>query len=339
MKMMGPRAFIAIAIMIILPGISTGSGVGSWWKVYFTTPGSASRQGPEKGLVTLLQQADKSFFGAFYELDAPVIIREMDRAHERGVDVRLVMDSDNATHNGLEPLRKCGIEIVTDNRPGFMHNKFAIIDGKQVWTGSYNATNNGSMKNFNNAILINSERLAEIFTDEFMEMHRDKVFGNKRDPGPFAEIRNRYHVKIDDTDINVYFSPENGIERILLKRLAKARRSIHFLAFSLTSDLIGEIIIKKHKEGVKVYGVFEGRGARTKYSEYIKMKIEGVPVKLDGSRYTMHHKVIIIDGHIVITGSYNFSRNADKKNDENILIIDNEAIAGEYLREFERIYR
>ena len=52
----------------------------------------------------------------------------------------------------------------------------------------------------------------------------------------------------------------------------------------------------------------------------------------------MHHKVIVIDGKKVITGSYNFSKSANKKNDENIIIIDNADIANQYLDEFKRLY-
>jgi len=68
------------------------------------------------------------------------------------------------------------------------------------------------------------------------------------------------------------------------------------------------------------------------------MKIEGLPVRLDKNKNRMHHKVIIIDKRRVLTGSYNFSKSANKRNDENILMIDNKKIAKEYLKEFYRLY-
>jgi phosphatidylserine/phosphatidylglycerophosphate/cardiolipin synthase-like enzyme len=52
----------------------------------------------------------------------------------------------------------------------------------------------------------------------------------------------------------------------------------------------------------------------------------------------MHEKVLVIDGEVVVLGSYNFSRNANEINDENVLIIRNSTIAEEFVREFERIY-
>jgi phosphatidylserine/phosphatidylglycerophosphate/cardiolipin synthase-like enzyme len=99
------------------------------------------------------------------------------------------------------------------------------------------------------------------------------------------------------------------------------------------------MMIRKHREGMDVRGVLERRGAKSPHGEYMKMKIEGVPVKLDRNRHAMHHKVIIIDGSRVITGSYNLSRNAARNNDENILVIDNPRIAAAYLSEFNRLYR
>jgi phosphatidylserine/phosphatidylglycerophosphate/cardiolipin synthase-like enzyme len=61
-------------------------------------------------------------------------------------------------------------------------------------------------------------------------------------------------------------------------------------------------------------------------------------VTLDGNPRLMHHKVMIIDQQIVITGSYNFSNNAERYNDENTLIIHNQGIAAEYMAEFQQIY-
>ena len=110
------------------------------------------------------------------------------------------------------------------------------------------------------------------------------------------------------------------------------------MAFSFTSDGIGEAMIAKFKKGVTVTGIFERRGSREAHSEYTKMKLEGLPVRLDHNRNNMHHKVIVIDGERVIMGSYNYSRNANRYNDENIMIIDNREIAGRYLAEFKRLW-
>ena len=333
---------VALIAALFIPNTSANT---RWWQLFFTRWGHGSGSdvftNPEDGLVRAIGGAQQYIHGAFYDLSAPRVVRALIDARQRGVAVSLVMEASNARRRRaiIERLEAEGITIVRDTGRGLMHNKFMIIDGDCLWTGSYNPTENDGAKNNNNAVCIRSGELCEIFEKEFQEMFTERIFGNRREPGPFALLRTKYHVRIDDTDINVYFSPEDNVERIIMKRLSKARVSIHFMAFSFTSDPIGEMMIRKHRQGIEVRGIFEKKGSRSQHSEYLKMKAEGLPVKLDRNRHAMHHKVIIIDGERVITGSYNFSRNASKHNDENIIIIDNRAIADAYLKEFNRLYR
>ncbi len=340
---------LAVAVFLALAVPTGGDGAG-WWKIYFTSPGKwavlSKSENPETGLVSIIGKAKESFYGAFYEISSPRVVDAIIEAQKRGVEVRLVTEHDTMRKKKgrgirfMKRLEDSEIEVVSDpsRRRGLMHNKFAVIDGKYLWTGSYNATVNDSAKNNNNAILICSSLLADIYKNEFLEMFEEEIFGNRNERGPFADLRKTYHVKIEETDINAYFAPEDNVERIILKRLDKAKSSIHFMAFSFTSAGIGELMIRKFKAGVDVRGIFERRGAKTGHSQFVKMKLEGVPVRLDHNRGAMHHKVIIIDGERVIMGSYNFSRNANRSNDENILIIDNKEIASLYLSEFKGLW-
>ena len=52
----------------------------------------------------------------------------------------------------------------------------------------------------------------------------------------------------------------------------------------------------------------------------------------------MHNKVFVIDNKTVITGSYNPTKNANERNDENILIIHDKKIAEKFLNEFNNLY-
>lgn len=335
---------LASCILFFIAAVTPSREDPGWWNIYFTAPGSGRSshavRNPESGLVNLIGKANVSIHGAFYEVSAPAVVTALCAARKRGVDVRLVTESDTRKKRGaaMRRLEEAGIEVVADSRRGLMHNKFAVIDGSILWNGSYNATENDGWKNNNNALAVRSAELAEIYDDEFMEMFRDRIFGNRTEPGPFVELRKRYYVKIGETDINAYFSPEDNIERIIIKRIEKAKTSIHFMAFSFTSDGIGEAMIERYRKGVAVSGIFERRGTRGGYSEYTKMKLEGLPVRLDHNRGAMHHKVIVIDGERVIMGSYNYSRNANRFNDENVMIIDNREIARRYLNEFKRLW-
>jgi phosphatidylserine/phosphatidylglycerophosphate/cardiolipin synthase-like enzyme len=113
------------------------------------------------------------------------------------------------------------------------------------------------------------------------------------------------------------------------------------MAFSFTDDRLGSEMVRQYEAGLTVQGVFEGRSADPKYSEFGRMNSlePRMDVRLDGNTYMMHHKVIIVDDETVVLGSFNFSENADTANDENLLIIHDRGIASLYRSEFRRIYR
>ena len=117
----------------------------------------------------------------------------------------------------------------------------------------------------------------------------------------------------------------------------QAQQSIHFMAFSFTNDPIGQAMRARARAGVSVQGVFETTGSETQYSEYGKLRRAGIDVLQDGNPYVMHHKVIVIDGRTVIFGSFNFSNNADRDNDENLLIVDDPTMAQAFVAEVGRV--
>jgi len=88
-----------------------------------------------------------------------------------------------------------------------------------------------------------------------------------------------------------------------------------------------------------IAGVFDKSQALSNTGgEYTHLLENGIDVRLDGNRHGMHHKVIIIDERIVVTGSYNFSNNAKTRNDENSLILHSAEIAEIYVEEFDRVW-
>lgn len=313
-----------------------------WWQAYFTHPAASSGTTavtPEPALVSAIKNTKSSFYAAFYDLNSNPVTEALIAAKKRGVDVKLVTDDSRYKNKQISDIERSGIKVVTDNRRELMHNKFAVIDNEKVWTGSYNITQNGEHRNNNNALLITSPELASIYLAEFTEMFTMKIFGNKKSSSPFGGLTDKHYVKIGNTDINAYFAPEDNIERIIISRIEKAKTSVKFMSFSFTSKGIGEAMIKKFNQGVPVYGLFEGRDTKSADSQYMKMKVTGIPVKTDSNRYAMHHKVIIIDDKRLITGSYNFSKNAARRNDENCIMIDNDEIASLYVKEFNTLYK
>ncbi len=93
----------------------------------------------------------------------------------------------------------------------------------------------------------------------------------------------------------------------------------------------------KKQEGVEVKGVFE-KTQLNDYTQYNILKDSGMDVLIDGNKYNMHHKVLIIDNTTVITGSFNPTKGGDERNDENLVVIKDKRIADMFLKEFERVF-
>ena len=108
------------------------------------------------------------------------------------------------------------------------------------------------------------------------------------------------------------------------------------MAFSVTDEDIQKMLVFKHQNGVKIEGIFDGCMI-SQYSIYQDLLTKNIPVMIDGNQALLHSKVFIVDGQIVITGSYNFSKNAEERNNENTLIIRSAKVAGFYQAEFERL--
>ena len=208
---------------------------------------------------------------------------------------------------------------------GIMHNKFCIIDENTILTGSFNPTGQG-INHRNNIVIVKSKYLAENYLSEFNELKTMKQSQGK--PVKYPKV------KVSGILIENYFCPEDDCELHVLETLEKAKDSIYFMTYSFTSDPIGDLLVEKASKGKEVKGIFEKQQI-SKWSEHSKLEKAGIPVKIDEQKYLLHNKIFIVDEKIVITGSYNPSKNANENNDENIVIIHDEAIASLYLEEFE----
>ena len=312
---------------------------GDWYQLYFTTPHypdePASRtETIVQGLIQVLNSAQRSLDIAIYELNLDEIGDAILAARDRGVTVRMVTDTDELEElETLIRLEEEGIPIVPDERSPIMHNKFVVVDGQAVWTGSWNFTSNDTFRNNNHGIYIQSPELAQNYAAEFEEMFGQHIFG----PTSPANTPNP-QVQLGDTLIETCFAPEDECAAQLVRVINQAQQNIRFMAFSFTHEDIGQAVIARSKAGVAVQGVFETRGSETEYSELGPMKRQKLDVWQDGNPYTLHHKVFVIDERMVALGSFNFSSNADQANDENMLVIHNAALAGQFLGEFERVY-
>jgi phosphatidylserine/phosphatidylglycerophosphate/cardiolipin synthase-like enzyme len=314
---------------------------GDWYRLYFTTPEqTAALDQPSGGIPERIAEsihaARQSVDVAVYEFDLLPLAEALLDAHGRGVRVRLVTDTDTLGDATVESLAAAGVPVVADGRDPFMHHKFVVVDGASVWTGSMNFTRNDAYRNDNVVIQVNSVRLAENYTHEFEEMFSARRFG----PNSPADTPHPL-VTLDGTRVASYFSPDDGVAAHLLDVLAGAQRSLYFMAFAFTRVDFADALLERAAAGVDVRGVFETRQIAAGGDQaWIRLTEGGLAeqVRQDGNPYNLHSKVIVVDESIAILGSYNFSRNAEESNDENVLIIFNADIARALVAEWQRVW-
>jgi phosphatidylserine/phosphatidylglycerophosphate/cardiolipin synthase-like enzyme len=308
-------------------------------EVFFSRPddpASASlRGGPDARLAEAIDQARLSVDVAVLNLNLWSLRDALLAAHRRGVAVRFVVDSDYLDSPEVQDLAAAGIPVLGDRRESLMHHKFVVIDRREVWTGSMNFTLNGAYRNDNNLVRLQSEALAENYQHEFDEMFLDDRFGDRsRADTPHPEV------SLDGQPVRNWFSPDDGVEARLVALIEGAGQSVELLAYSFTLDSLAEALLAQAENGLAVRAVLDAGQARSNQGgEYERLLEAGLDVWLDGNPDSMHHKVLIIDRRLVVTGSYNFSASAEGRNDENVLIVEDPQVAALYLAEFERIYQ
>jgi phosphatidylserine/phosphatidylglycerophosphate/cardiolipin synthase-like enzyme len=312
-----------------------------WYDIYFTAPTCPPLEERIGGLDSVIAKdilaAQKQVDIAAFDLDAEPIVNALITLEERGIIVRVVTDEDNGDLSSIHRLRRHGISVVEDKRSGLMHDKFIVIDDRYVWTGSLNFTSNGIYCNNNNIVRFDAPLLAENYSTEMDEMYDERLFGpDSPDNTPYPEMT------IHGVLVQNAFAPEKRLVPMVSRAVAGAEKEILFLTFAFTSKEIGEAMLGRADAGVDVRGIFETVGSENEFSYYTiagREDLANVDVRQDPSSGLMHHKVFIIDRQTVVFGSFNFTDSANRKNDENIVIVHDPAFAAPFVQEFERIWQ
>ena len=256
---------------------------------------------------------------------------------------------------------------------GLMHHKFMVIDSKRVSIGSANFTLSGMFGDFANGksrgntnvlSIYMSTRLASLFEQEFSIMWGtatgSSLFGiNKPYRGP-------QKVKLSNgTEMIVSFSPfsasipwQNTSNGLIARTVAGAKKSISFALFVFSAQKIADAMKQVQRNGVKIGGFVEKSFATAYYSELLDLlglqmrdancmyeeenRPWPIPAKKVGTTKLpygdkLHHKFAVVDSNITIYGSHNWSAQANKANDETLLIVKNSSIATEFNREIKRL--
>lgn len=260
---------------------------------------------------------------------------------------------------------------------GLMHHKFMVVDGSKVIVTSANWTMSDiygdisqpdSEGNQNNLVEIESRELAQVFTNEFNLMWGDGTQGNPSSQFKARKpLRAPVEVVVGKTRLSVKFSPssrqadwENSSNGLIGKFLNTSQQQIDMALFVFSEPTLGTILQAQSQQGIKVRGLIDRQFAYRNYSSALPLmgvdgnnpcqaptntvpgfqplSTIGVPTLPTGD--LLHHKFAVIDRRTVITGSHNWSNAANERNDETVLIIqDNPIIAAHFDREFDRLYQ
>ena len=272
----------------------------------------------EEAFISFLDSGQESIHCALYEIDLPSVQQKLLEKQQQ-MEVQIITDDDY--------LKEFNHSFVKADSFGLMHNKFCVIDGIKVSSGSMNPTINDAHKNNNNLLLIDSPLLAKNYDAEFQEMWNGTFKKGTPVKNPFVLLNN--------SSIQNYFCPDDDCAWHVAEELKQAKKSIYFMVFSFTQQSIANVLLLKHQDNISVQGVMDSQQI-SQYSVYEQLQYQGIDVLKDGNKYKLHHKVFIIDDDTIITGSFNPTGGGDEKNDENILIIKDKEIAQKFQEEFKK---
>lgn len=325
-------------------------------------------------MVDMIDGAGASIDFAVMGFSYDEVVDAMIRAHDRGVQVRMVGDAGHLYNSGYSRFADRHIPMMVGNLNHIMHDKFMVVDDRFVFCGTANWTPTDLVRNSNNFVVMDSPEVAADFSDEFEQMY-EGVFGHNK-----VQIDNGRTYQLGDTEVEVWFSPNEDAMGRIREVLNEAEESVRFTIFAFTKNEVGSDLIRKqaelmeadlaagvaadaeewrsldHRSRRGVAGVVDKSQLHSngQYHEVYRLLAEGVPMRLDGNDNSrqpgdyqagggrLHSKTMVIDANgdnpTVITGSFNWSASATTSNDEFLLVLRGKRVAQLYDEYFERLW-
>ena len=137
----------------------------------------------------------------------------------------------------------------------------------------------------------------------------------------------------------VLFSPKGGISKELVRVTQAAAQEISVAAYAFSSKYLGNALVKAIKRGIKVRLILDMDNAKKSYSIDEWLIENGIDVRfIKLKRGSMHHKILIVDGVHLMTGSYNFTNDSEFRNHEAAIFTDDGNLIASFIAEFERLW-
>lgn len=284
----------------------------------------AQADGLDRALLELIDSAGVSLDIALYHLTVQDVIRALERACERDVTVRLIVEDDASRPRSVPGC----VRLKLDGNDRLMHHKFAVVDGGIVWTGSANWTETSFYADANNALILQDADVFRAYQAEFEEMFSRERYG------PAKHDTNDEHFTVNGTRVEIYFPPGDDARARLIELIGGAQESIVLAMNILTDDPLYDALRDALDRAVKIDALWDFQSwEMCQYSEADEFLDMGIGT-WDALPGLLHHKYAVIDGKTVITGSANWSRSGMERNDENIVVVHDRSIAQRYLDNF-----
>ncbi len=308
-------------------------------------PAGNSYEEVEAAIIERIDAAQTSISVCMYNTSRDNFVDALIDAHQRGVLVRYIADSET-TNSALQPPPPFSV-LYGSPEEGIMHNKTLVIDpddpqGAYVITGSMNMTFSNVINDYNNTLIVQDQSLARAYLAEFNEM-----WGGEESSPNLAQSRfgaektdNTPHFfRIGEVPVEVYFSPSDGTSSAILKALQSADEQVDFALLLFTKNDLADALIALQQQGKIVRGLIEN--ADEWGTEFYVLQNAGIPVYEHLEDGLLHHKYAIVDegmqsaDPLVVTGSHNWTNAADQINDENTLVLHSQQIANLFRQEYE----
>lgn len=153
-------------------------------------------------------------------------------------------------------------------------------------------------------------------------------------------VRNANSVLIVTTNDSsaAFFSPGESCRAAIIEKISSAARQLKICVFTISDDRITNAIITAHKKGVVVKILTDNDKSLDLGSDIARLAKEGIPIKIDNTSNHMHHKFMVVDEQMLLTGSYNWTLSAAKFNHENIMLSTEIGVVKSFLGEFDKLW-
>ena len=292
----------------------------------------------EAAIIDFIDGAKKRLEVAIQELENENITKALVRARQRKCVVKVVLEGsylsvDRAKAEPFESggsneenrilhdaILRANIDVKTDFNPHIFHQKFIIRDRESLLTGSTNFTPTGTSRNLNHLVIVHDKAIAKIYYREFKEIQQGHFgkLNEGHDPAP-------PDVTVSKVPIRVVFAPDHNPEMEIMKQMQKAKKRIDFAIFTFSqSSGIDDTMIAMVAAGRKIRGALDGQAANQVWAATRPVRNAGAElylVRKKGKLNKLHHKLMVLDGQVVIAGSFNYTGPATCLNDENVMIL------------------